>query len=272
MKKRLLKTPLTLAVSLAFISTSAFADQATIDKSISITKSLDYSGFVDVFGFIDVDSLSMAVVNNRQSVTDNILTSDALDNSAKLQNDALKGVSGNIGVNVAAGDSNAQDNAAALAAADTAFLLGSGDAEVFVDQQSSANLTTNNGTLNTALLGSGALQNAQGNIGVNVVAGSQNLQKNSLAASVSSGSMSEATVSSNQVIELQDTLNAVVDENLLGVIVSSPGLPPAVFFNSNNATLGGGALEGASGNIGVNVAAGTNNLQSNSLSISMINQ
>lgn len=41
----------------------------------------------------------------------------------------------------------------------------------------------------------------------------------------------------------------------------------AYTFHSNDATLGGSALAGASGNIGVNVAAGSNNLQRNSLSI-----
>ena len=37
--------------------------------------------------------------------------------------------------------------------------------------------------------------------------------------------------------------------------------------NENNASLGGSALAGASGNIGVNIAAGSNNLQRNSLAI-----
>lgn len=91
-----------------------------------------------------------------------------------------------------------------------------------------------------ATLGADALRNAHGNFGVNVAAGAANAQSNQLVLA----SASNVMVNTRQDIRNAATVNA-----------------------APNASLGERALMGASGNIGVNVAAGVTNVQSNALAI-----
>jgi len=91
-----------------------------------------------------------------------------------------------------------------------------------------------------ATLGADALRNAHGNFGVNVAAGALNEQSNQLVLA----SASNVMVNTRQDIRNAATVNA-----------------------ATNASLGERALMGASGNIGVNVAAGVTNVQSNALAI-----
>jgi len=91
-----------------------------------------------------------------------------------------------------------------------------------------------------ATLGADALRDAHGNFGVNVAAGVLNAQSNQLVLA----SASNVLINSHQDIRNAATVNA-----------------------ATNASLGERALMGASGNIGVNVAAGVANVQSNALAI-----
>ena len=86
-------------------------------------------------------------------------------------------------------------------------MFGSADAEIFVDQNAEDNLTINHGTINNAFVAGNTLENARGNIGLNSAAGNSNVQANSFAAAVASGSMGEATVSVKQETEGNETLN-----------------------------------------------------------------
>lgn len=97
-----------------------------------------------------------------------------------------------------------------------------------------------------ATLGTGALANANGNIGVNVAAGADNAQANNVAiASLNA----QPVYASAQVFANQS---------------SKGSASISQFFV--NASVGDGALAGATGNVGVNVAAGVGNVQENGLS------
>lgn len=178
---------------------------ATLTKKVKAEVDVEYEGRVNVGGYINVNKLGMAVVDNQQSSTMIGTANTRTDNTSKI-NGSFKDASGNVGANVAAGDSNVQGNSAALAAydqvdADAEFVMGrsqqhgtaggSSDAEIFSDQSANHNWTSNQGHQNKASVGDGAFKDAAGNIGVNVTSGSGNVQANNMAASVSTGNMAE---------------------------------------------------------------------------------
>ncbi|RDK04413.1 hypothetical protein [Paraburkholderia lacunae] len=90
--------------------------------------------------------------------------------AATLGMDALRGASGNIGVNLAAGALNAQANQIAL--------IDTPKAEI-ATQQSVHTIAQLTGS-STAELGAGALAGMSGNIGVNIASGVGNAQFNGL--------------------------------------------------------------------------------------------
>src|SRR5690606_41036693 len=134
----------------------------------------------------------------RQTTAGNTGNNSLLDNDAQIADDAAGGASGNLGFNVAAGDNNSQDNAAALSAADASFAFGMADAEIFNSQVGANNLTNNSGVTNDANVGGAAFNGASGNISVNVASGNNNAQRNSLAASVATSAYAQASVASDQ--------------------------------------------------------------------------
>ncbi|PMS19473.1 hypothetical protein C0Z18_14275 [Trinickia dabaoshanensis] len=103
--------------------------------------------------------------------------------NASLGDGSLSGVSGNVGVNIAAGVANVQNNS--LAASTTNLKDGAIPLAVAMvatdDNSQSANLGFQGSISGTAMIGSNALQNATGNIGVNIAGGAGNLQHNGLA-------------------------------------------------------------------------------------------
>ena len=113
-------------------------------------------------------------------------------------------------------------------------------------QFSDNNYATQDLTTNDATLGGNALQGAAGNIGANVAAGDNNQQANDAALS-----SSDAATVFGQAASFSFQSNS---NNMTG-ITGSP----------NTALMGGNALRNASGNVGVNVAAGIGNAQHNSL-------
>ena len=331
-------------------------------KDLSLDSDISFSGDIALTGELDVDSAAIAVVDGRQTIVNNEGNNDMLANDASISDDAASGSSGNLGFNVAAGDNNAQDNAAALSAADAAFSFGMSDAEIFNNQLGANNATENQGVTNNANMGGNAFNGASGNIAVNIAAGNNNAQRNSLAASVSVAGYAQASVASDQVSTGNVTDNAGMMEtregttqiNLTGSVSGNDGssasyagrgdayqmdhMYPDTWNGSsahpsgnrtghidldsemqgavenrynpdvgglafdtgewgdidmsdlelgasltgsgtytyqvavqstNSATLDGSAFSGASGNIGVNVASGTGNLQSNSLSLAV---
>jgi len=179
-----------------------------LEKDLRLSSDISFSGDPEITGAIDLDSAAIAVIDNRQSITANEASNELLDNTATISDEVASGASGNLGFNVAAGDNNAQDNAASLSAADASFSFGMADAEVFVNQGVGGNTTMNEGVTNAAGLGGNAFSGASGNIGVNVASGNNNAQKNALAASVATAAMAQSSISSNQVSSGNSVTNA----------------------------------------------------------------
>lgn len=336
--------------------------EVEVEKKYDTDRYIDVKGDVNVFGDIPVNASSASLTSQNQNNYENKAINYLTDNDAKAEENGLQGASGNIGLNITAGDNNAQDNSASLSRVDAEFVFAAADS--ISNQNAERNFYWNKGTHNDAVLGGNTLRDATGNIAVNVSAGNSNLQVNSLAASVNTnGTMAEATVSSQQTqdhnftknegmikrlvdridVSVSGTLTGNVDMgdatysgtsdqignvyldtwsgalphpsgsatghidvdtgaqgaqdlnndggafafNDQGVIVFNQLNPASlsgtltgqvvttrwiVRPHQNTATLGGDALRGASGNIGVNIAAGTNNLQGNHLSIAAANR
>jgi hypothetical protein len=91
--------------------------------------------------------------------------------SASVGTDVLRGATGNIGVNLAAGALNAQANQIAV--------VTTSQAEIVAQQDVHA-LARMAGGSAAAALGAGALAGASGNIGVNIAAGVGNAQFNGM--------------------------------------------------------------------------------------------
>lgn len=171
---------------------------AELESDLSLTSDIDFTGNPTVSGDLEIDSAAIAVIDNRQSNSSNIGLNDTLTNDASIAENTATEAEGNLQFNVAAGDNNQQDNAAALSAADASFAFGLADSKAFVQQSGTGNLTSNLGQTNTASVGDAAFADATGNIGVNVTSGNNNQQKNALAASVATSRYASAAVSTNQ--------------------------------------------------------------------------
>jgi len=122
-------------------------------------------------------------------------------------------------------------------------------------QLSYLNMSINTGMVNRAAIGDSAFSNARGNIGVNVAAGDGNQQINSAALAQVDDMMFVFGTSSADVVSYQDS--AENDVRNIGV--------------TNRSLIGGSAFSGAVGNIAVSMAAGSNNQQKNSISMTVSN-
>lgn len=141
-------------------------------------------------------------------------------------------------------------------------------ATINVLQDNEANLNYDLNTRNSAQVGSHVLNGASGNIGVNVAAGSNNQQKNDTALSTGGNRVASAAITTGQQSFFNNLGGAFLPVGLSELDGCLPGLAPATAVNVvNTATVGSDVLNGASGNIGVNVAAGVGNQQVNSLAI-----
>ena len=87
-----------------------------IDKSIVYNQNIGNTGHILTLGMILVDSSAVAVSEVKQSSEYNQVYNefDTL-NDASVADNVLNGATGNIGVNVAAGDNNVQQNSVAIA-------------------------------------------------------------------------------------------------------------------------------------------------------------
>lgn len=202
-----------------------------LSKDLSVSSDIDFTGDIALTGDIDLDSAAIAVVDGRQTIAGNTGNNDMLANDAQMADDAASGASGNLGFNVAAGDNNAQDNAAALSAADASFAFGMADAEIFNSQIGGNNLTNNESVTNDANIGGNAFNAATGNIAVNMAAGNNNAQRNSLAASVATSAYAQASVASDQVssgnvtnnMGMTETREGTTDFSLTGTVSGAAG-------------------------------------------------
>jgi heat shock protein HslJ len=145
---------------------------------------------------LSIDSAASAYVGDTQDSSGNSVLNQGTENTANADN-SLNGSNGNMGANVAGGDGNQQDNAAALATADESFIFGSAEATSTAYQYNTNNYVKNRSTQNNATLDN-AGNNGSGNIGINVTAGNFNQQKNNLAIAVSGGRVATASADAYQ--------------------------------------------------------------------------
>lgn len=132
-----------------------------------------------------------------QTSTRNRISNQGTINEAEMS-DSGTGSSGNVGINVAAGNGNQQDNAAAIANAgsdsslDNSFVFGMASATADVVQTSRNNRVDNYSTQSSAVM-SGSASGAEGNIGINVAGGDLNQQKNTMAIANTGAPLGNAT-------------------------------------------------------------------------------
>ncbi len=193
------KSVIAVAITALLGTATAYAqDNVEFNKKLKLKTDISLTGDPTVTGNIDIDSAAIAIVRDTQTNTYNTVDNGMVTNEASAADNVAASIAGNVGMNIAAGDNNQQDNAAALSAADASFAFGMADAEVFVDQSGTLNYTDNLGTTNAASIGGSAFSAASGNIGVNVASGNNNQQKNSMAASVATTNYAQASVASDQ--------------------------------------------------------------------------
>jgi hypothetical protein len=142
-----------LAIALVWIATGVSAPSAFAGTSAALSD----DDSAAVFGSARLTSMQDIGGNARIA-----------GSTASLGADALRGASGNIGVNLAAGALNAQANQITL--------INTPHADISTQQNvhSVAQLPGNS----TAELGAGALSRVSGNVGVNVASGVGNAQVN----------------------------------------------------------------------------------------------
>jgi hypothetical protein len=251
--------------------------EVILQKKSRVAKSVDIDGKIAVTGAIYVNAAALSVTDNKQIMGGNQIHNERVDNTAKVDTGAAGGATGAVQVNVVAGDMNLQDNATALSAADLATVTGSADAEAFVLQMAVGNSADQTYIDNTASASGAAFNGASGVLNLNVTAGNFNMQKNNTAISVSTGRMAESTVWVKQEVALAETWNTgaagspatsspTYDD--FGQVNGTEVTPAKPANPVNNLAHLADAFVGASGAIGINISAGTNNLQSNSLTAS----
>jgi hypothetical protein len=132
-------------------------------------------------------------------------------------------------------------------------VMGEATATSSTTQSSTDNVSANSlNSANNARMESGAAEGATGNIGVNIAAGTGNLQGNS------------ASIVSTAADDVFSTASTFARQTTLTNFAIN-------LENSPNEAYLDAALAGASGNIGVNIAAGSGNTQSNQLAMIEVN-
>jgi hypothetical protein len=170
------------------------------------------------------------------------------NNAAGIGSNALQGAAGNIGVNLASGANNQQGNSTALSYVSRGKSHAWASATAAANQLSVSNIASDTHTTDSSFVNGNAAQNASGNIGINVATGVQNQQQNGLALVSVASTHAMATASA--------PVSQMAYSNLGGTVASTYA-----------SSVSGNALQNASGNIGLNVAAGNGNQQSNTMAI-----
>lgn len=190
---------------------------------------------------IQLTAGAAAVVSDAQTSSGNGVVNEGTKNSASV-NSSAGGSNGNLGVNVAGGDANQQDNAAAIATADESFIFGSAYSQTSANQSNTSNAVANYSTsTNTSL--NGTANNSSGNIGINVTSGDFNQQKNNLAIAVSGGRVAGASASANQT-STGNSVSNVADRTYSKETLSSAFYATGSYKGTGTGTVGGGDPHG----------------------------
>jgi len=237
-----------------------------------------------VFGHADAEAFGY------QDAEMNNTINYGVRNSARVGGNALRGATGNVGVNVASGASNAQSNQLTAAVASGAM----GEAAVSTKQVADHNNTVNEPltiqqekTVEVSLL----MDEVTGQYaGVSDQDGDQYLD--TWSGQTHPGGSNTGHIDVDDQVQnanddpQPDSLAGDAEQSDGGafsfheageIALAGTASGSVTFYQSvidrrttNSAFLGGNSLRDASGNIGVNVASGSNNLQSNSLSLSSV--
>ena len=241
------------------------------DRSYSMNASIDAT--LVFGGAADAETFS------NQVAAYNTTYSKGTTNDASLGGNAGLDAAGNIGINIAAGDSNVQANQLALASASGALATATASS----NQVAYGNYTSNEpardmiiNTVDVALSGEGSGSYN----GTSDQVGDVYLDTWDSSATHPGGNNTGHIDVDNQAQGAQDPNGdggaflfseaGVIDLDnisLGGQITYTQTIYKA---HSNNASVGSNVLAGASGNIGLNVAAGTNNVQGNALAIANV--
>jgi hypothetical protein len=286
-----------------------------LDWSVDVSKELNIYGNISIDGSIQADALSQATLDDKQMLSDNNVSFEdyqnvSLDNSVYAEPDPGggqtaegpphkatysntinasvigSGASGNIGLNMAAGDFNLQENAAVLSNADGFFPAETETStHSFALAGSAAGAKSIHGSgnfnLNSSQVSSGGTNfetiTANGSISLDVsFSNSFNITGSSASASARSARTSGAAEAGN--FSLQSLYNNDFNTgsaHVPGNADAAPNLeigqsPELENTNIDNAITLGNVGNGATGNIGLNAAAGAFNLQKNALVIASV--
>jgi trimeric autotransporter adhesin len=224
-------------------------------------------------------------------------------NLANVQDNAFQYASGNIGLNVASGNSNMQGNISYIDAGSPTFVF-SGTFNQITANEDGGSLFSG---LNSAHVRDSAFANAEGNINVNVASGDQNSQLNGMMVAenttqVTHGDITQVTFDTNgsvsglNLADIRDNafdyakgniglnvaagnlnqqaneaviqLQGTEDDDLYGATFSITQFSAAnlnILSGANTAKVRDNAFSHATGNIGVNLASGNGNQQANAL-------
>ena len=241
------------------------------DRSYSMNANIDAT--LVFGGAADAETFS------NQVAAYNTTLSYGTTNDASLGGNAGLDAAGNIGINIAAGDSNVQANQLALASASGALATATASS----NQAAYGNFTSNDAvrdtiinTVDVALSGdaSGTYNGTSDQVGDVYLdtwdssathpggnnTGHIDVDNQAQGAQDPNGDGGAFLFSEAGVIDLDNI-------SLGGQITYTQTIYKA---HSNNASVGSNVLAGASGNIGLNVAAGTNNVQGNALAIANV--
>jgi len=254
-----------------------------------------------VFGAADAE-----VFVNQDSVRNNVIN-DGNINVASISGNAFRGAAGSIGVNVSSGNSNLQKNNGAIAVSGGSLststvsnlqqsgnnnTLNAGRVDVYKDSTTVAlrgemgggyagleagkQWSTQSGTYR-------GISDQQGDVYLDSWVGETH-PGGANTGHVDLDRYAQGAVDRNQdggALSFNDsgTYNGKSKGGYVGLEVGRIGLAGSftgtvettrIIYTptANNASLGGNAFAGARGNIGVNIASGTNNLQNNSLAVS----
>lgn len=253
--------------NLGLNQSSGFGNMQDNSLALSVSSNAGASPDAAPNGAGDVQGASTAAARSHgnQAASGESETLYALASAnATISGNVGDGVSGNVGLNQSSGDLNLQGNQATIAAASgTSGQGGSASRSATTATQSSvSNMGQNDGSPLAANIGSNAFRNASGNLGLNQASGGGNQQLNQLAIATAQNAAGAAANAS-----LDQTLHA-------NTLSSGPGSQCSIFgcvnfTPSEAATLTDEAIAGASGNIGVNQAAGLGNTESNGLAVAV---
>jgi len=198
----------------------------------------------------------------------NKVNNEGVTNTASASDNALSGAIGNIQLNIAAGVDNAQTNQLGIAVGPAKVGMG----VAYVQQKSKYNTVSNQPIIE---------ETEGGEIPITLtVQMSENISgsiENGWYSGEESGEIwgidpygnpyQENTYFGTESGDIGGDIN-IENIELTGTITGSIPIGITSVNTTNIASLSGSVLSGAVGNIGVNVAAGSNNLQANTLSVS----